>query len=165
MTIACLITYYILEPFVRQPNDFLGGMGSTIATVFVFGEAKNPSLHARGRPLLCNVRQLCTDLCLSLVLPIQPCCHGGDHWSGVHHRDVAGGLGMFCSYSMIKGKSFESSEWCSSPLPLQHLPAAFIEYTLPPSPQRGSKALASSSTPPTLIAKLIAKSTNSDGVR
>lgn len=90
LTIAYLITYYSLEPFVRQPNDFLGGMGSTIASVFVFGEAKNLSLSAGDRPLLCNVRQLCTDLCLSLVLPIQPCWHGADHWSGVHHRDAPG---------------------------------------------------------------------------
>lgn len=50
LTIACLITYlitfYFLEPFVRQPNDFLGGMWATMATVFVFREAKNPSLRA-----------------------------------------------------------------------------------------------------------------------
>lgn len=33
-------------------------------------------------------------------------------------------------------EKLESREWCSSPLPLQHLHAAFIEYTLPPSPRR-----------------------------
>jgi uncharacterized membrane protein YgaE (UPF0421/DUF939 family) len=50
LTIASLISYlvafYILEPFVNQPNDFLGGMWATIATVFVFREARNATLRA-----------------------------------------------------------------------------------------------------------------------
>ncbi len=33
--IAYVLTYYILEPFVNRPNDLLGGMWATIATVFV----------------------------------------------------------------------------------------------------------------------------------
>jgi uncharacterized membrane protein YgaE (UPF0421/DUF939 family) len=44
--ITYLITYYGLEPFVNHPNDMLGGMWATIATVFVFKEAKNLRLRA-----------------------------------------------------------------------------------------------------------------------
>ena len=50
LTIASLIayalTYSILEPFVNRPNDMLGGMWATLATVFVLKEARNPSLRA-----------------------------------------------------------------------------------------------------------------------
>lgn len=35
-----------MEPFFHQPNDFLIGLWAAIATVFVFREAKNPSLRA-----------------------------------------------------------------------------------------------------------------------
>jgi uncharacterized membrane protein YgaE (UPF0421/DUF939 family) len=44
--ISYLITYDILEPFVHHPNDLLGGMWATISTVFVFREARSPSLRA-----------------------------------------------------------------------------------------------------------------------
>jgi uncharacterized membrane protein YgaE (UPF0421/DUF939 family) len=46
LTIASLIAYYIPEPFVNRPNDVLGGLWATIATVFVFREARNTSLRA-----------------------------------------------------------------------------------------------------------------------
>jgi len=42
MSIACLITYWImthiLSRFVDEPSDFLGGMWAVAATVFVFRE-------------------------------------------------------------------------------------------------------------------------------
>ena len=44
--LAYVIAYSVLEPFVKQANDVLGGLWATIATVFVFREARNPSLRA-----------------------------------------------------------------------------------------------------------------------
>ncbi len=70
--IAYVITYYILEPFVNQPNDLLGGMWATIATVFVFREARNPSLRAAvARFFATGVSCVLTFVYL-LLLPFSP---------------------------------------------------------------------------------------------
>ena len=63
LAVASLIAYYILEPFVNQPNDFLGVMWATIATVFVFGGGRNSSLRAAVGSLLCDLRftRICRD--------------------------------------------------------------------------------------------------------
>ena len=70
--IAYVITYYILEPFVNQPNDLLGGMWATIATVFVLREARNLSLRAGvGRFFATCVSCVLTFVYL-LLLPFSP---------------------------------------------------------------------------------------------
>ena len=76
LTIASLITYvityYILEPFVNQPNDFLGGMWATIATVFVFREAKNPSLRAGVARFFATCVSCVLTFVYLLLLPFSP---------------------------------------------------------------------------------------------
>jgi uncharacterized membrane protein YccC len=50
MALACLISYsvttYVLAPFVATADAFLGGMWSTVATVFVFRGNRAESLSA-----------------------------------------------------------------------------------------------------------------------
>ena len=70
--IAYVITYYVLEPFVNQPNDLLGGMWATVATVFVLREARNLSLRAGlGRLFATCVSCVLTFVYL-LLLPFSP---------------------------------------------------------------------------------------------
>ncbi|HEX6555914.1 MAG TPA: FUSC family protein [Ktedonobacteraceae bacterium] len=70
--IAYVITYYVLEPFVNQPNDLLGGMWATVATVFVLREARNLSLRAGlGRLFATCVSGVLTFVYL-LLLPFSP---------------------------------------------------------------------------------------------
>ena len=72
LTIASLISYYVLEPFVNHPNDLLGGMWATVATVFVFREARNPSLRAGvARFFATGVSCVLTFVYL-LLLPFNP---------------------------------------------------------------------------------------------
>jgi uncharacterized membrane protein YgaE (UPF0421/DUF939 family) len=70
--IAYVITYYILEPFVHQPNDFLGGMWATIATVFVFREARNPSLRAAVARFFATGVSFVLTFVYLLLLPFSP---------------------------------------------------------------------------------------------
>lgn len=76
LTIASLIsyvlTYYILEPFVNQPNDFLGGLWATIATVFVFREGRNPSLRAAGARFFATCVSCVLTFVYLLLLPFSP---------------------------------------------------------------------------------------------
>src|ERR1700693_2933498 len=69
---AYVITYYILEPFVNQPNDFLGGMWATIATVFVFREARNPSLRAAVARFFATCVSCVLTFVYLLLLPFSP---------------------------------------------------------------------------------------------
>ncbi len=70
--IAYVITYYILEPFVNQPNDFLGGMWATIATVFVFREARNASLRAAAARFFATGVSFVLTFVYLLLLPFSP---------------------------------------------------------------------------------------------
>ena len=70
--IAYVITYYILEPFVNQPNDLLGGMWATVATVFVFREARNPSLRAAGARFFATSVSFVLTFVYLLLLPFSP---------------------------------------------------------------------------------------------
>lgn len=70
--IAYVITYYLLEPFFNQPNDLLGGMWATVATVFVLRDARNLSLLAGvGRFFATCVSCVLTFVYL-LLLPFSP---------------------------------------------------------------------------------------------
>jgi uncharacterized membrane protein YgaE (UPF0421/DUF939 family) len=70
--IAYVITYYVLEPFVNQPNDFLGGMWATVATVFVFRDFRDLSLRAAvARFFATGVSCVLTFVYL-LLLPFSP---------------------------------------------------------------------------------------------
>jgi len=60
---AYVITYYILEPFVNQPNDFLGGMWATAATVFVFRDTHEASLSAGAKRFMAT----CVSFALCLI--------------------------------------------------------------------------------------------------
>ncbi len=70
--IAYVITYYVLEPFVNQPKDFLGGMWATIATVFVFREARNPSLRAAVARFFATCVSCVLTFVYLLLLPFSP---------------------------------------------------------------------------------------------
>lgn len=76
LTIACLITYLIatslLEPLVNQPNDLLGGMWATIATVFVFREARNSSLRAGVARFFATCVSCVLTLVYLLLWPFSP---------------------------------------------------------------------------------------------
>ena len=70
--IAYVITYYVLEPFVNRPNDFLGGMWATIATVFVLREARNPSLRAGAARFFATCVSCVLTFVYLLLLPFSP---------------------------------------------------------------------------------------------
>jgi uncharacterized membrane protein YgaE (UPF0421/DUF939 family) len=70
--IAYVITYYVLEPFVNRPNDFLGGMWATIATLFVFREARNPSLRAAVARFFATCVSCVLTFVYLLLLPFSP---------------------------------------------------------------------------------------------
>jgi uncharacterized membrane protein YgaE (UPF0421/DUF939 family) len=72
LTIASLIAYSILEPFVNRPNDFLGGMWATIATVFVFREARNTSLRAGVDRFFATCISCVLTFVYLLLLPFSP---------------------------------------------------------------------------------------------
>jgi hypothetical protein len=70
--IAYVLTYYILEPFVTQPNDMLGGMWATIATVFVLKEARNQSLRIAGVRFFATCVSFVLTFVYLLLLPFSP---------------------------------------------------------------------------------------------
>jgi len=70
--IAYLITCYGLEPFVNHPNDLLGGMWATIATVFVFKEAKNLRLRAAVARFFATCVSFVLTFVYLLLLPFSP---------------------------------------------------------------------------------------------
>ncbi len=70
--IAYVLTYYILEPFVNRPNDMLGGMWATIATVFVLKEARNLSLRAAGARFFATSVSFVLTFVYLLLLPFSP---------------------------------------------------------------------------------------------
>lgn len=70
--IAYVLTYYILEPFVNRPNDLLGGIWATIATVFVLKEARNLSLRAAGARLFATSVSCVLTFVYLLLLPFSP---------------------------------------------------------------------------------------------
>ena len=70
--IAYVLTYYILESFVNQPNDMLGGMWATIATVFVLKEARNQSLRVAGVRFFATCVSFVLTFVYLLFLPFSP---------------------------------------------------------------------------------------------
>ena len=70
--IAYVITYYGLEPFVNHPNDLLGGMWATVATVFVLREAKNSSLRAGVTRFFATCVSCVLTFVYLLLLPFSP---------------------------------------------------------------------------------------------
>ena len=72
LTIASLISYYVLGPFVNHPNDLLGGMWATVATVFVFREAKDPPLRAGVARFFATCVSCVLTFVYLLLLPFSP---------------------------------------------------------------------------------------------
>ena len=70
--LAYVIAYSVLEPFVRQANDVLGGLWATIATVFVFREARNPSLRAGVDRFFATCISCALTFVYLLLLPFSP---------------------------------------------------------------------------------------------
>jgi uncharacterized membrane protein YgaE (UPF0421/DUF939 family) len=70
--IAYVITYYVLEPFVNHPNDFLGGMWATVATVFVFRDSRDLSLHAAVARFFATCVSCVLTFIYLLLLPFSP---------------------------------------------------------------------------------------------
>jgi uncharacterized membrane protein YccC len=76
MALACLISYSVttrvLAPFVAEPDAFLGGMWATVATVFVFREARASSWSAGVSRLIATGVSFALCLVYLLVLPFHP---------------------------------------------------------------------------------------------
>lgn len=70
--ISYLISYYVLEPFVNHPNNLLGGMWATVATVFVFREAKDPPLRAGVARFFATCVSCVLTFVYLLLLPFSP---------------------------------------------------------------------------------------------
>jgi uncharacterized membrane protein YccC len=70
--IAYVITYYVLEPFVNQPNDFLGGMWATVAAVFVFRDSRDLSLRAAVARFFATCVSCVLTFVYLLLLPFSP---------------------------------------------------------------------------------------------
>lgn len=76
MTIACAISYWIttsgLTAFVDKPSDFLGGMWSVVATVFVFRDTRINSMSAGLSRLIATCVSFALCLLYLLLFPFQP---------------------------------------------------------------------------------------------
>src|SRR5260370_32126623 len=76
MAIACAISYWIitygLAPFVDRASDFLGGMGASVATVFVFCDTRAGSVSAGLSRLIATCVSFALCLLYLLLLPFQP---------------------------------------------------------------------------------------------
>jgi uncharacterized membrane protein YgaE (UPF0421/DUF939 family) len=70
--IAYVITYYVLEPFVNQTNDLLGGMWATVATVFVFRDSRDLSLRAAVARFFATCVSFVLTFVYLLLLPFSP---------------------------------------------------------------------------------------------
>jgi uncharacterized membrane protein YccC len=76
MALACFVSYgvttHVLSPFVAETDAFLGGMWSTVATVFVFRETRASSLAAGISRLIATAVSFALCLAYLLVLPFHP---------------------------------------------------------------------------------------------
>ena len=76
MTIACAISYwiitYLLAPFVDKASDFLGGMWSVVATVFVFRDSRANAMSAGLERLIATCVSFALCLLYLLLFPFQP---------------------------------------------------------------------------------------------
>jgi uncharacterized membrane protein YgaE (UPF0421/DUF939 family) len=72
LTIASLITYYVLEPFVNHPNDLLGGMWATVAAVFAFKDSRDLSLRAGVARFFATCVSFVLTFVYLLLLPFSP---------------------------------------------------------------------------------------------
>jgi uncharacterized membrane protein YgaE (UPF0421/DUF939 family) len=70
--IAYVLTYYILEPFVSRPNDMLGGMWATIATVFVLKDSRDLSVRAGIVRFIATCVSFVLTFVYLLLLPFNP---------------------------------------------------------------------------------------------
>src|SRR6266516_4939042 len=70
--IAYVITYYVLDPFVNHPNDLLGGMWATVATVFVFKDSRDLSLRAGVARFFATCVSFVLTFVYHLLLPFSP---------------------------------------------------------------------------------------------
>jgi uncharacterized membrane protein YccC len=76
MAIACFISYWImshlLSGFADEASDFLGGMWTAVATVFVFRDTRARSLSAGIARLIATCVSLALCLIYLLLFPFTP---------------------------------------------------------------------------------------------
>ena len=76
MTIACATSYWIttsgLTAFVDKSSDFLGGMWTAVATVFVFRDTRINSMSAGLARLIATCVSFALCLLYLLLFPFQP---------------------------------------------------------------------------------------------